>query len=203
MASIAGAVPLPELCADNCALVDEEQFQALVRRGRSLTDKILLSIPDAHTSCIHIESLQLNSDKNAKLGTVASIINIPAAPVLRTASEKLENSLGRMHEGLQLHRALLSTVSPRLQNTQTVTDLMDDVRDLAIQVSMMLKMLQTEYVMQTPPPSVTLHLPAEYEVQVAAHLTLVRLQSLSQDMAHFFSSLDHSNDETYLQPDTF
>nr|XP_057918318.1 uncharacterized protein LOC131109880 [Doryrhamphus excisus]XP_057918319.1 uncharacterized protein LOC131109880 [Doryrhamphus excisus] len=202
MANVARAVPLPELCADNCALVDEEQFQAFVRRGRSLTDKILLSVPDAHTSCVHIESLQLNSDDNAKLGTVASIMNFPAAPVLRIASEKVEMSLRHMHEVLQQSRALLSFVCPRLQNTQTVTDLMDDVRDLSIQISKMLKMLQTEYVVQTPPPSVTLRLPGEYEVQVATHLTLDRLRSLSQDMADFFGSLDRSNEETSLQPDT-
>ncbi|XP_061823528.1 uncharacterized protein [Nerophis lumbriciformis] len=203
MASIVGAVPVPELCADKCALVDEQQFQALVRWSRSLTEKILLSVSYMHTSCIHIESLQLNSSENAKFSTLASSINIPATPVLRITSEKLENSLRHMHEGLQLHRALLSCVSPRLENTQTATNLMDDVRDLAIQVNKMLKMLLTEHAMQTSLPSVKLRLPGEYEVQVAAHLTLVQLQSLSQDMVRFFRNLDRGNEETHLQSDTF
>lgn len=40
-----------------------------------------------------------------------------------------------MSEGLQLHRALLSSVSPRLENKDKVTGLLADIRDLVIQIN--------------------------------------------------------------------
>lgn len=40
-----------------------------------------------------------------------------------------------MSEGLQLHRALLISVSPRLKNKDKVTELMADVKDLSIQIN--------------------------------------------------------------------
>ncbi|XP_061613351.1 colony stimulating factor 3 (granulocyte) a isoform X1 [Phyllopteryx taeniolatus] len=195
MARIAGAAPLPEVCADMCALVEGAQFQVLVRRSRSLTEKILLAIPDAHRSSIYAETLKLNSPENAKLDTMASNINFPAAPVFKIASEKvsLESSLKHVHEGLQLHQALLSLVSSRLE-AQRVTDLMNTVRDLAIQISKMLRALQTDYVAQTTPSPVTLYLHGDFEVQVAAHLTLVQLQSLGQDTHRFLRGLDTSHE---------
>ncbi|XP_051925260.1 uncharacterized protein LOC127603202 [Hippocampus zosterae] len=197
MARVAGAAPLPEVCADMCALVEGAQFQALVRRSRSLTEKILLAIPEAHKSSIHAETLKLNSSENAKLGTMATNINFPAAPVLKIASEKvpLESSLIHMHKGLQLHLALLSTISPLLEKSQRVTDLMNTVRDLAVQISKMLRAVQTEYEPQTTPSPVTLHLHGDFEVQVAAHLTLVQLQSLGQDIHRLLRGLDASHEE--------
>lgn len=40
-----------------------------------------------------------------------------------------------MSEGLQLHRALLSSVTPRLENKDKVISLQADIRDLVIQVN--------------------------------------------------------------------
>lgn len=40
-----------------------------------------------------------------------------------------------MAEGLQLHRALLAAVSPRLDNKDGVSELQADIRDLAIQIN--------------------------------------------------------------------
>ncbi|XP_070783762.1 colony stimulating factor 3 (granulocyte) a [Enoplosus armatus] len=189
MATSARSAPLPE----RSALVEDPQSQEIVQRSRSLIQKILLSIPDTHKSCIHTETLQLNSSDNSKLVIMASNIGIPSAPVLRVVSEDftLETSLRRMSEGLQLHRALLSSVSPRLENKDKVTGLMADIRDLVIQINKMLKGLQAEAV-PTPSP-VALRLPGEYEVQVAAHLTLVQLQSFGQDVVRFLRNLDQSN----------
>ncbi|XP_077359541.1 uncharacterized protein LOC144005311 isoform X2 [Festucalex cinctus] len=197
MARIAGAAPLPEVCADMCALVDEAEFQALVRRSRSLTGKIMQAIPDVYKSSVHIETLELNSSENGNLDRVASNINFPDAPVLKIASEKvpLESRLLDTHKGLQLHQALLSAISPELENTQRVTDLMHTVRDVAIQIGKMLQALQTDFVLQTTPSPVSLRLPGDFEVQVAAHLTLVQLQSLSQDIHRFLRGLDTSHEE--------
>lgn len=51
MAAFARGAPLPE----SSAQVADQQFQGVVQRSRSLTQKILLSIPDAHESCVHAE----------------------------------------------------------------------------------------------------------------------------------------------------
>lgn len=58
----------------------------------------------------------------------------------------------------------------------------------------MLRMVQ-ESVVQPSPTPMALHLTGEYEVQVAAHLTLVQLQSFGQDMVRCLRSLDVNNDE--------
>lgn len=45
------------------------------------------------------------------------------------------------------------------------------------------------------PPVVSLNLPADYEVQVAAHLTLQQLQTFGRDVDHYLKSLDKTVDE--------
>lgn len=56
----------------------------------------------------------------------------------------------------------------------------------------MLKMAGEETVV---PPVVSLNLPADYEVQVAAHLTLQQLQTFGRDVDHYLKSLDKTVDE--------
>ncbi|XP_022598757.1 uncharacterized protein LOC111220080 isoform X2 [Seriola dumerili] len=193
MATVARSAPLPE----GSALVEDPQFQEMVQRSRGLVEKILLSIPDTHKSCIHTETLKLNSSENAMFELMAFRIGIPSAPVLRVVSENvsLQTSLTQMSEGLQLHRALLSSVSERLENRNKVTDLMADIRDLTIQINKMLKMVQKEAVVQPTPTPMALRLLGEYDVQVAAHLTLVQLQAFGQDTVRCLRSLDQSNEE--------
>lgn len=193
MATVARSAPLPE----RSALVEDPQFQEMVERSRSLVDRILLSIPDTHKSCIHTETLQLNSSENAKFELMASKIGIPPAPVLRVVSENvtLQTSLTQLSEGLQLHRALLSAVSERLENTDKVIGLMAEIRDLTIQINKMLKMVQKEAVAQSTPTPVALRLLGEYDVQVAAHLTLVQLQAFGQDAVRCLRSLEQSNED--------
>ncbi|XP_041819168.1 colony stimulating factor 3 (granulocyte) a [Chelmon rostratus] len=194
MATFARSAPLP----GRSALVEDPQSQEMVQRSRSLAEKILLAIPDAHKSCIRSEALQLSSSENAKLVLMAATIGIPSAPVLRAVSENftLETCLRRMSEGVQLHRALLTSVSPRLESKDKVTELLADIRDLGIQINKILKMVQGEAVLPPTPTPVALSLPGDYEVQVAAHLTLVQLQSFGQDMIRCLRSLDLSNEET-------
>lgn len=43
-------------------------------------------------------------------------------------------------------------------------------------------------------PTVKLNLPGDYEVQVAAHLTLLQLQQFGQDVDRCLESLDHTTD---------
>lgn len=190
MASLSRSAPL----SDGSALVADPD---IVQRSRSLIQKILLSIPDTHKSCIHTETLKLNSSENEKLGVMASNIGIPSAPVLKTLSESfsLEDSLKNMSEGLQLHRALLSSVSPRLENKDKVSALQSDIKDLAIQINKLLNTITTEATVLPSPTPVALRLPGEYEVQVATHLTLVQLQAFGQDVVRLLRSLDKGSEE--------
>lgn len=55
MSDLVHSAPLPELQGGQSALVADPKFQEIVQRSRSLTEKILLSIPETHKSCIHTE----------------------------------------------------------------------------------------------------------------------------------------------------
>lgn len=54
MATLARSAPLPE----RSALVEDPRSQEIIQRSRSLIEKILLSIPDAHRSSVHSEVRQ-------------------------------------------------------------------------------------------------------------------------------------------------
>ncbi|KAL6095223.1 uncharacterized protein ACO6RY_16470 [Pungitius sinensis] len=195
MAALARGAPLPA----SGALVSDQRFQDVVQRSRSLMQKIVSSVPDAHESCVHAEALKLNSSRNANLVVMASNIGIAPAPVPRVVSESfpLDAALRNVSEGLQLHRALLSAVSPRLANKDRVTGLLADIKDLIIQINKMVKMANAEAAVQpTPSPTPTaLRLTGEYDVQVAAHLILVQLQSFGRDALRCLRSLDRSSEE--------
>uniref|UniRef100_A0A3Q2CHK1 Uncharacterized protein n=1 Tax=Cyprinodon variegatus TaxID=28743 RepID=A0A3Q2CHK1_CYPVA len=191
MASTARSAPLTD------ALVAEPQFQEILRSSRSLTQRILESVEDTHKSCVHLQSLQWKVPENAKLATMRSTIGIPSAPVIKpiSANFSLETALRAMHDGLELHHGLLRSISPRLEVKDRMNALQYDVRDLKIEIFRMLKIKTTEATVPPTPTSVELHLPGDYEVQVAAHLTLVQLQAFSQDVARCFRSLDRSDQE--------
>lgn len=192
MAFTARSAPMP---GSGGALVEDPQFQEILQRSRSLTQKILLSIPDTYKSCVHSETLKLNSSEIAKLATMATNIGFPPAPVLKAVSENfsLETSLKVMHDGLQLHQGLLNSISPRLEKKDKVVALMLDIRDLNTQIAKMQKLTHAP----APPTStpVELHLRGDFEVQVAVHLTLIQLQTFTQDLARCLRGLDRSADD--------
>ncbi|XP_016889454.1 colony stimulating factor 3 (granulocyte) a isoform X2 [Cynoglossus semilaevis] len=198
MASIGRSAPLQQQTPKSSALVEDPDFQELVERSRSLALKILQSIPDTHKSCIHSQNtLQLNSPDNLRFEFMANSIGIPPTPVVTPVSENfsLNTSLKNMSEGLHQFSALLSTISERLQNKNKVVELMSDIKDLTIQINKMQKMLHRDSVVQSTPAPVSLHIDGHYEVQLAAHLTLVKLQSFGQDIVRCLRSLDCSEDE--------
>ncbi|XP_061564868.1 colony stimulating factor 3 (granulocyte) a [Cololabis saira] len=193
MATVAFSAPLPE----SSALVEDSEFQDHVQRSRALIQKILQSIPNTHKACVHAKALQLNSPENGRLLTIVSIIGIPSAPVLKNISENssLENSLSQIYEGLQLHQILLTSVSNRLEKKDKVDALIADISDLTNQVKKMLRMTPAEEPVPPTPPQMTLRMPGDYEVQVAAHWTLLQLQDFGQDVNRCLRILERSNDE--------
>ncbi|TKS89983.1 hypothetical protein D9C73_024113 [Collichthys lucidus] len=176
MATFARSAPLPGVDT----LVADPQSQEIVESSRLLLQKILLSIPDTHKSCIHSEGLKLNSSENAKLVIMAATIGIPSAPVLRPVSENF---------------SVQASDSPHLDKNDKLTELMADIRDLVIKTNKLLKIVQRETVGLPTPTPVTLNLPGEYEVQVAAHLILVQLQSFGQDVDRSLRSLIQNKEE--------
>lgn len=118
-----------------------------------------------------------------------------------------------------MHRTLLGVVANHLKNKDRLLALQADVRDLNVQIKkvgvcvcvsfvsdpkvnafllklgmflQMMKMVGEEVV---TPPTITLNLPGDYEVQVAAHLTLLQLQTFGQDVDRCLKSLDESTDQ--------
>ncbi|KAK7919772.1 hypothetical protein WMY93_011056 [Mugilogobius chulae] len=179
------------------ALVDQEQFQDLVQRSHSLIDKILLSIPDVHTSSIHLKMWQLKSSENTNMMIMASTLGIPQAPVLRVVSENctLETSLSQMSEGLQLYQELLNAVLPNLNNNEKMTELSIDIRDLGMHVNMMLKLIQNGTLPTPVHKPVALRLSTDYDIQVAAHLILDQLEAFGQDVKRCLRSMESSDEE--------
>ncbi|XP_078146949.1 colony stimulating factor 3 (granulocyte) a isoform X2 [Centroberyx gerrardi] len=198
MASVVRSAPLPELPGANRTLVADPAFQEVLLRSLSLIQKVLLSISETHKSCIHTETLQLNSTENANLKTMEDTIRFPSAPVVKAISESftLETSLRRMSEGLQLHQDLLKSVLPQLDNKDCVTELLADIRDLLIQIHKMLRKVQAEPGVQPTASTLALRLQGEFQVQVATHLTLVQLQSFVQDMARCLRSLVQEGEQS-------
>ncbi|XP_072312302.1 colony stimulating factor 3 (granulocyte) a [Eucyclogobius newberryi] len=179
------------------ALVDQEQFQDLVQRSHSLIQKILLSIPDVHSSSIHIKTFQLKSPEITNMMIMATKLGFPQAPVLRVVSENctLETSLNQMSEGLQLHEELLNTVLPKLNSNVKITELSNDIRDLDLQIHKMLNLIQNTTLPTPALKPVVLHLSGEYDIQLAAHLTLVQLEAFGQDVVRCLRSMEHNMEE--------
>lgn len=128
---------------------------------------------------------------------MASDIGIPQAPVLSAVSENctLETSLSQMTGGLQLYQQLLNAVSPKLNNNDKMMELSNDIRDLDLLIHKMLKLIQKTALPTPTYKPVVLRLPGEYEIQVAAHLTLVRLEAFGQDVVHCLQSMEQSDEE--------
>ncbi|CAB1312335.1 unnamed protein product [Coregonus sp. 'balchen'] len=202
MASYGHSAPILEYSGETGQLVEDPEFNLLVENSQSLTKKVLDAIPETHKSCIHSETLILNStSENRKLQYLAINLGIPSAPTLKALTDNftLETCLRRMSEGLQLHQDLLRAVVQRLANTESLTALLTDIRDLRVQINRMLKAVQVVEspvaVQPTATTSLASHLTGDYEVQVATHLTLVQLQSFGQDIVRSLRNIAQANRE--------
>ncbi|XP_053709797.1 uncharacterized protein LOC128752530 [Synchiropus splendidus] len=197
MASIVGSAPLERLHAGDQALVEDPQFQAQVGNSRSLTEKLIEAVKEAHKSCVDTETFQLGQEDVDNLAIVARNINMPTPPVLRVSAENVsvESGLTQVTEGLLLYQAMLNATYPKLQKNEQVVALIADIKDLVVQLNKMLKMANAAKSVQPTPAPVELRLDSEYRVQVAIHLTLVHLQSFGHDMSRWLRQLDQSEEE--------
>uniref|UniRef100_A0AAZ3NSN5 Uncharacterized protein n=1 Tax=Oncorhynchus tshawytscha TaxID=74940 RepID=A0AAZ3NSN5_ONCTS len=202
MASYGQSAPILEYSGEAGQLVDDPEFNLSVENSKSLIKKVLDAIPETHTSCIHSETLILNSSsENRKLQYLAINLGIPSAPTLKALTDNftLETCLRRMSEGLQVHQDLLRAVVQHLANTERITALLTDIRDLRVQINRMLKAVQvveSPVAVQPTATSLASRLTGDYEVQVATHLTLLQLQSFGQDIVRSLRNIAQANGQS-------
>ncbi|XP_061761776.1 uncharacterized protein LOC133556145 isoform X2 [Nerophis ophidion] len=146
-----------------------------VDRARMLVDKIAKDMPAVHGSVVSTEA--------SSWQMMAASLGIPPAPVLKPLSEGFtpETSVSRMEAGGRLYQGLLGVLSGRLGR---LDHLLADLRDLLTQIAKMREAAQLSVadVDQNQDTDLASHLHGDYEVQVAAHLTLCQLRSFCHDM---------------------
>ncbi|XP_076122709.1 colony stimulating factor 3 (granulocyte) a [Alosa pseudoharengus] len=154
----------------------------------SLIKKIIDEIPITHKSCIKVESLPLQDDLS-RWEFMASSLGLPSAHTLTLSPNDVSGTLSQILTGLQLHKAVLETVKEPLSSPEDVKLLLADLDELLVQISKVLKHVNT-----SPPPEPTLpdissQLKDEYNIQVSTHVTLLQLQRFGQEVFRFFRSL--------------
>ncbi|KAJ8414467.1 hypothetical protein AAFF_G00053370 [Aldrovandia affinis] len=165
--------------------MEESAFHRVVERSQSLVNKILNNIPEAHKFCVSSKSLTLHpSSESKKLQYMESSLGIPRAPTLKGLSAEftLEMCLNRISEGLQMYQDLLGALCDRVSTPKKLEELQDDIRDLLVQITQMYELGQFEARVRYEGSGLASRLTGDFEVQVAAHLSLVQLQDFAQDI---------------------
>ncbi|XP_044037135.1 granulocyte colony-stimulating factor-like [Siniperca chuatsi] len=158
-------------------------FREAAERAKTLVEKILRDIPAVHTATINTEGLTLDpSTQTTNLQMMVTSLGIPAAPVLKPLSERftLDTCVSRMSAGSRLYQGLLGVLSDRLSG---LSDLRADLRDLLTHINKMKEVAQLGgAVDQNHSLDLASRLHGNYDVQVAAHLTLTQLRSFCHDL---------------------
>ncbi|XP_070704789.1 granulocyte colony-stimulating factor-like [Pempheris klunzingeri] len=158
-------------------------FTAATERVKTLVEKILRDIPAAHRAAVTTAGLTLDpSGQTANLQMMVTSLGIPSPPVLKPPSElfTLEVCVSHMAAGGRLYRGLLGVLSDRVGG---LSDLRADLRDLLTHITKMKEAARLGGGEdQNPGPDLASRLHGNYEVQVAAHLTLTQLRSFCHDL---------------------
>ncbi|XP_031162795.1 uncharacterized protein LOC116055135 [Sander lucioperca] len=158
-------------------------FTEAAERAKTLVEKILKDIPAAHAAVITTEGLTLDpSAQTTNLQMMMTSLGIPPAPVLKPPSESftLDVWVSSMSAGGRLYQGLLGVLSDRLSG---LSNLHADLRDLLTHIAKMKEAAQLgDAADQNQSLDLASRLPGNYEVQVAAHLTLTQLRSFCHDL---------------------
>uniref|UniRef100_UPI0037E7BF55 colony stimulating factor 3 (granulocyte) b n=1 Tax=Semicossyphus pulcher TaxID=241346 RepID=UPI0037E7BF55 len=158
-------------------------FREAAERAKTLVEKVLEDIPAVHSTVVNTEGLTLDpSTQTANLQMMVTSLGIPAAPVLKPLSERftLDICVSRMLAGSQLYQGLLGVLSVRLSG---LSDLQADLRDLQTHIKKMKEVAQlSSSAEEDKDPSPDLASRGDYDVQVAAHLTLTQLRYFCHDL---------------------
>ncbi|KAM3597428.1 uncharacterized protein V6R79_004445 [Siganus canaliculatus] len=159
-------------------------FREASERAKALVEKILKDIPSVHAATVSAQGLTLDpGSQTPNLEMMALTLGIPSAPVLKPLSERftLDVCISRMASGSHMFQQLLAALGPRLGG---LGDLKADLRDLLTHIHKMKAAALLDGGGVEPTSSLDLdpRLHGDYEVQVAAHLTLLQLQSFCHDL---------------------
>uniref|UniRef100_A0AAY4C3B6 Uncharacterized protein n=1 Tax=Denticeps clupeoides TaxID=299321 RepID=A0AAY4C3B6_9TELE len=161
-------------------------------QARSLVAKILRDIPAAHDASVTVTGFVLRQVPS-NLQFMARSLDIPPAPVLRAqdATFTKEMCLERIAEGLQLHLRLLEAVRARLNSAAVISNLEANIKDLLVQIRKMEGWSSTSNGVRSTVTDLSSRLTGDYEVQVAAHLTLSQLLSFTQNVSRSLHNITH------------
>ncbi|XP_059204100.1 granulocyte colony-stimulating factor-like [Centropristis striata] len=151
-------------------------------RAKTLVEKIVRDIPAVHAAAVTTEGLTLDSAaQSTNLQLMVTSLGIPAAPVLKPPSEHftLDVCVRRMLAGGRLYQGLLGVLSERVSG---LSNLQADLRDLLTHVAKMKEAAPSGGEEAEPSLDLASRLHGDYEVQVAAHLTLMQLKSFCHDL---------------------
>ncbi|KAG9350189.1 hypothetical protein JZ751_026542 [Albula glossodonta] len=165
--------------------MEDPAFQRTVERSRSLVNKILKDIPEAHKFSVNSESLTLHPSHEPKnLQYMEASLGIPRPPILKGLSTEftLEICLNRISEGLQIYQDLLGALCSRVSTPEKLKELQADIRDLLTQITKMHEMGQFETSVKYGGSGLASRLSGDFEVQVATHLSLAHLRDFAQDI---------------------
>ncbi|KAG5854932.1 hypothetical protein ANANG_G00043260 [Anguilla anguilla] len=183
------AAPLTEFSLKDGALMERPDFLRAVEHSQSLVNKILKDIPDTHKSCVSSKSLTLHPtlqpiSEPSNLQFMEDSLKIPRAPVLKGLSDEftLEMCLKHISEGLQMYQDVLSTLHNRVSNPEKMKGMHADVRDLLAQITKMQELCRFETGAKYGGSGLASRLSGDFEVQVAAHLSLLQLQDFGRDV---------------------
>ncbi|XP_034396015.1 uncharacterized protein LOC117735481 isoform X1 [Cyclopterus lumpus] len=171
----------PTISPANWPADSSAALRAAAERVKTLVEKILRDVPAAHAATVTIEGLTLDSAHTTNLQMMVTSLGIPAAPVLKPPSERftLDVCMSRMSAGSRLYQRLLGDLSDRLSG---LSDLQADLRDLQTHIRKMEEAAHLDVADQNQSLDLASRLHSNYELQVAAHLTLTQLRSFSHDL---------------------
>ncbi|KAG7325380.1 hypothetical protein KOW79_011696 [Hemibagrus wyckioides] len=193
--------PLPEtqlpLDIKDMEFMRSSDFQEAAESAQSLITKIFIEIPAVHKSLIHTTTLPLDESDLSPLQVLKRSLALPEPSPLQPLSDKfkLDVSLGRIVEGLKLHKTLLKVISdqPHFKPKKPI-ELLHDLRDAIMHVHKMQHLIKAA----NGPEKVTESqlredlapkLENEYMSQVATHLALIQLRQFSKDVSRSLQSM--------------
>ncbi|XP_026803711.3 uncharacterized protein LOC113547531 [Pangasianodon hypophthalmus] len=195
------SAPVPEtqhtLDVKDMEVMRSSEFQDAAENALSLITKILSDIPAVHKSLIHTTTLSLDESDLSTLQFLKDSLALPEPSPLQPLSDKfkLDVSLGRIAEGLKLHKTLLKVISELVHfKPKKLNDFLYDLRDSLLHVHKMQHVIKAvngpEKVSESQlQEDLAPKLKNEYVSQVAAHLALIQLRQFAKDVSRSLQSM--------------
>lgn len=167
-----------------------QTFKEAVERVKRLVEKIRKDVRSVHGSIINIDGLTLDpSSQTGELEMKRINLGIPDPPVLKELSEQFTEDMcvSRMLAGGRLYQGLLVDLSHRLGGLEALSA---ELRDLVTHINQMKDAAQLSSDSSDQSSlDLTLNLHGNYDVQVAAHLTLCQLLEFCHDLIRSLRSM--------------